>query len=276
MFTPSSPSGLAVILPEPSDFEIVRILRSGDVVEELDVMPLPFKKWWKGLQYIAVLSPLFGFASESKNLAEKTDFDIHREAVSQALASDLARPFVFEFLAFAADKPASFFEEEEVNKQSLDIVMAVVKANLPHFRGEAIISNKSNRQRGNRRTQKATIADPNPYAYTIDVLLSHGHAREDVWEMNIYQLRAYTEAAERWDAENTIRLMTAVNLAFNDTPQGRQDFINQLLGVESRFDTEEFDVLFGMAQSQVDDPATSELREWALAEFAKDKSGFLN
>jgi hypothetical protein len=280
MDLPNSPSGLAVILPEPSDFEMVKILRAGDVVEELGVMPLPFKKWLKGLRYIAVLSPLFGFASESKSFTEAADFDSNREAISQALESDLARPFIHEFLAFATDKPASFFEAEEVNRQSLDIVMAVVKANLPFFRGEPLLSNRGRRgkhKRSNSRTEKTTITDPNPYAYTIDVLLSHGHTREDVWDMNIYQLRAYTEAAERWDAEKAIRLMNVASLAFNGTQQGRQDFINQLLGVENRLDTEGFDALFGIsANSDASDPATDELRRWALAGFEKDKSGYLN
>jgi hypothetical protein len=130
-------TAIAVILPEP---EIVQIPRANGVVEKLEIMPMPFRKWRIGFRYIVRLAPLFGFNLEETSLDALADLNapLNAEIIFAAMQSDGA-DLIYEFLAFALGKfkadgvtpDVSFFDD--IYEQAIDIAVGVIKANIVFF-----------------------------------------------------------------------------------------------------------------------------------------------
>lgn len=145
--TPANADDLAVVLPEPIIIKVPHRAQDGtNTVEELRIMPLPFRKWRKGFGYISVIAPLFGFDLATL-LDEKTlkdvqesaggSIEVNKQTIMQALAGDAA-DVVYEFLAFAIGKmrpdgtPAvEYFDD--VYEQAIDIALAVIRVNINFF-----------------------------------------------------------------------------------------------------------------------------------------------
>jgi hypothetical protein len=154
------------ILEEKSDLEaifpdgkVVKIPRADKSVEELLIMPLPFKKWKKGFEYIAVVAPMFGFNlfnSQEEKIDAAKILDMVDGAESIDTAALLAIPQVeddatgmqqkiiaalqgegsdkiIEFLAFAINKPVEWFDADDLYDAVIDITVAVIEVNINFF-----------------------------------------------------------------------------------------------------------------------------------------------
>lgn len=111
--------------------------------EILTIEAMPFLKWRDGFIFVVRLAPLLGFdlnmtpeqweekATKITQAGGNPDFiDIDKSQIMAALIGDSGK-IIYEFLAFAIDKPMTYFDH--VYEEAIDIIMAVVEVNLNFF-----------------------------------------------------------------------------------------------------------------------------------------------
>jgi hypothetical protein len=138
------PTGRDVKIPLPPGSERDRLISENkEPVEILHIMPLPFLKWRDGFLYIVRIAPLLGFdlnmspedwESRAQNLVENGGnpdiIEVDKSLVLSALTGDSGK-MIYEFLAFAIDKPVTYFNQ--VYAEAIDIAMAVIEVNVNFF-----------------------------------------------------------------------------------------------------------------------------------------------
>lgn len=111
--------------------------------EVLTIEAMPFLKWREGFIYIVRLAPLLGFdlnmspeqweekaAKITEAGGDSSFIDIDKGQIMAALIGDSGK-MIYEFLAFAIDKPVTYFSH--VYEEAIDIIMAVIEVNVNFF-----------------------------------------------------------------------------------------------------------------------------------------------
>ena len=111
--------------------------------ESLVVTAMPFLKWRDGFIYVVRLAPLLGFdlnmspedwEKKAEQIAsaggDPNIIEIDKSQVMAALVGDSGK-MIYEFLAFAIDKPVTYFDH--VYEEAVDIIMAVIEVNVNFF-----------------------------------------------------------------------------------------------------------------------------------------------